>query len=97
MSDALINVSSLTKRFGDHAVLKNFSLVLGRAKCTGVLGINGSGKTTLLKILLNLEGFDGGTFEIARHVFVAGRGGGKLPPAVSRLIGYVSQQSAFDE
>jgi ABC-2 type transport system ATP-binding protein len=97
MSDALISVSSLTKRFGDHVVLKDFSLVLDRGKCIGVLGINGSGKTTLLKILLNLVGFDGGTFEIARQVFVAGRRGGKLPPAVSRLIGYVSQQAAFDE
>jgi ABC-2 type transport system ATP-binding protein len=93
----IISVASVTKRFGDHVVLKDFSLGLERGKCVGILGINGAGKTTLLKILLNLEGFEGGTFRIANHVFAANRRGGKLPPEVACQIGYVSQQAAFDE
>jgi ABC-type multidrug transport system ATPase subunit len=93
----IISVVSVTKRFGDRVVLKDFSLGLERGKCVGVLGINGAGKTTLLKILLSLEGFDGGTFAIAGHEFAANRRGGKLPPQVACQIGYVSQQAAFDE
>ncbi|MEX2727582.1 MAG: ABC transporter ATP-binding protein, partial [Candidatus Sigynarchaeum springense] len=58
---------------------------------------NGAGKTTLLKILLNLEGFDGGKFTIAGHEFVAGRRSGQLPRDIALQIGYVAQQAAFDE
>ncbi|NMC06890.1 MAG: ABC transporter ATP-binding protein [Candidatus Lokiarchaeota archaeon] len=93
----IISVASITKWFGDRAVLKDVSIDLPRGKCAGVLGINGAGKTTLIKILLNLDGFDGGSFTIDGHEFVANRRVGKLPARVASQVGYVSQQAAFDE
>jgi len=93
----VISSASISKRFGDLVVLKDFSFHLEQGKCAGVLGVNGSGKTTLLKLLLNLDGFEAGAFTILGREFKAGRKRGKLPDDIAKQVGYVSQQAAFDE
>ena len=92
----VITATSITKRFGELEVLKDFSFHLEESRCAGVLGVNGSGKTTFLKILLNLEGIDAGSFTIMGQAFEK-RKQGKLPLEISSKIGYVPQQSSFDE
>lgn len=50
MSD-LLEVNSVTKRFGGLTAVKNASFTLKKGEFTGILGPNGAGKTTLFNIL----------------------------------------------
>ena len=47
----VIEADGVTKRFGDRAIVKDFSLRIQRGDRIGVVGANGTGKTTLLKLL----------------------------------------------
>lgn len=50
---ALIKISNLTKKYGNHRVLDNVSLTIEENKIYGLLGRNGAGKTTLLNLITN--------------------------------------------
>lgn len=54
LSDPVVTVSKLTKRFGDRDALAAIDLEIPRGVCFGLFGPNGSGKTTLLKIIATL-------------------------------------------
>jgi ATP-binding cassette subfamily F protein uup len=47
----VIDAERVTKRFGERAIVKDFSLRITRGDRIGVVGANGAGKTTLLKLL----------------------------------------------
>ncbi|MER9248624.1 ABC transporter ATP-binding protein [Mesorhizobium sp. M0590] len=51
MTAPLVDISSVSHRFGQHTVLKNVSLTIEPGSYTILLGPSGSGKTTLLSIL----------------------------------------------
>ena len=51
---AIIEISGLTKSFGELRALDDVSLSLEKGQIIGLLGPNGSGKTTLIKILNGL-------------------------------------------
>jgi spermidine/putrescine transport system ATP-binding protein len=51
MTAPLVDISSVSHRFGQHTVLKNVSLQIEPGSYTILLGPSGSGKTTLLSIL----------------------------------------------
>jgi ATP-binding cassette subfamily F protein 3 len=57
----MIQLSSLTKRFGDRVLLDAVTWHVGDADRVGLCGPNGAGKTTLLKILAGLEEADSGS------------------------------------
>ncbi|MCA1700353.1 MAG: ABC transporter ATP-binding protein [Actinobacteria bacterium] len=54
MSELAIEVSGLTKRFGDRTALSELDLAVPRRTAFGFLGPNGAGKTTLIRLLLGL-------------------------------------------
>ena len=56
----LIQISSLTKSFGDRVLFDNVTWQISDGERVGLCGPNGSGKTTLLKILAGLEECDAG-------------------------------------
>jgi ATP-binding cassette subfamily F protein uup len=47
----VIDAEGVTKRFGERAIVKDFTLRITRGDRIGVVGANGAGKTTLLKLL----------------------------------------------
>ncbi|MCR4738813.1 MAG: ABC transporter ATP-binding protein [Lachnospiraceae bacterium] len=51
---SLLQVSSLTKKYGNFTALSNLNFELESGHITGLLGPNGSGKTTLIKIICGL-------------------------------------------
>lgn len=50
----LVDVTNLTKRYGQETALNNINFQLMPGKIIGLLGPNGSGKTTLIKLLNGL-------------------------------------------
>jgi ATP-binding cassette subfamily F protein uup len=48
---SVITAEHVTKRFGERAVIKDFSLRVQRGDRIGLVGGNGAGKTTLLRLL----------------------------------------------
>lgn len=51
MSESIISIKNLTKKYGNFIALNNISIDLPKGKIIGLLGPNGSGKTTLIKVL----------------------------------------------
>src|SRR3546814_1975843 len=47
----VIDADRVTKRYGERAIVKDFTLRIQRGDRIGVVGANGAGKTTLLKLL----------------------------------------------
>lgn len=59
----MIRLERITKRYGDHVVLSDFSIVLADGEKIAVMGESGRGKTTLLRIIAHLEQSDAGLVE----------------------------------
>jgi ATP-binding cassette, subfamily F, member 3 len=56
----MIQISSLTKSFGDRVLFDSVTWQISDGERVGLCGINGSGKTTLLKIFAGLDEPDSG-------------------------------------
>jgi ABC-2 type transport system ATP-binding protein len=54
MTDALLEVERVGKRFQDTWAVQDLSFTLHRSEILGLLGANGAGKTTTIAMLLNL-------------------------------------------
>ena len=57
----MIQLSGLTKRFGERVLLDNVTWQVDDGDRVGLAGPNGAGKTTLLRILAGLDEADGGS------------------------------------
>ena len=64
MSDTVVKIDNLVKRYGNLIAVDHFSLELRQGEILGLLGPNGSGKTTTLNCLLSLLSYDKGTIEV---------------------------------
>ncbi|MGO9570652.1 MAG: ABC transporter ATP-binding protein [Desulfomonilaceae bacterium] len=86
----MIEVTGLTKQYGNITALDNVSFRVGRGSVFGLLGPNGAGKTTTIKVLTTLSKPDGGRALIAGHDVV------RDPIAVKRLMGVMPQENNLD-
>ena len=57
----MICLDNITKAYGDHTVLHNFSLTVNEGEHIAIMGKSGKGKTTLLRIIADLETPDSGS------------------------------------
>ena len=64
MTDTVIDVRGLTKRFGDRTVVDHFDLKVPRGAIYGFLGPNGSGKTTTIRMVCGLLKPESGEGEV---------------------------------
>jgi ABC-2 type transport system ATP-binding protein len=55
MSDTIVAVDGLWKRFGDVSAVEDLSFTVERGQVYGLLGPNGAGKSTTLRVLMGLE------------------------------------------
>jgi ABC-2 type transport system ATP-binding protein len=79
-----IEVSHLSKSFGQIKVLKDISLNVGEGEFFGLFGANGAGKTTFLKILTGQLAADSGEVRTAGYPI-------SDPIAVKRAVGIVPE------
>jgi lipooligosaccharide transport system ATP-binding protein len=63
MSQALLTVSNLVKKFGASTVVNDLSFSMSAGECLGVIGPNGAGKTTTIRMCLGLVAPDAGDIE----------------------------------
>ncbi|PVG82541.1 sulfate ABC transporter ATP-binding protein [Nocardioides gansuensis] len=82
-----IEISGVTKRFGDFVALEDVNVSLPTGQLTALLGPSGGGKSTLLRIIAGLETPDTGT------VAIEGVDATRLPPR-KRNVGFVFQHYA---
>jgi Cu-processing system ATP-binding protein len=86
----VIQVTSLTKRFGRLQVLDHLDLRVETGKITAILGPNGAGKTTLIKSILGLVKPDGGEISVAGERLTG-------DAAYRARIGYMPQAARYPE
>ncbi|REG85477.1 ectoine/hydroxyectoine ABC transporter ATP-binding protein EhuA [Marinomonas pollencensis] len=65
MSQPIIEFKNVQKRFGDTTIFDDFSFKVEENEIVSIIGPSGSGKSTLLRILMTLEGIDGGYINVA--------------------------------
>ena len=89
MSEAVIKVENLTRRFGEFVAVDHVSFEVGAGEVVGYLGPNGSGKTTTIRMLLGLlEPSDGKATVLGFDAF-------KQSEEVRARAGYMSQKFAI--
>ena len=72
-----VEVEGLSKAYGDHLLIRDFSYTFLKGDRVGITGCNGCGKSTLLKMIVGEVEPDAGSIEIGQTV----------------KIGYFSQES----
>jgi ABC-2 type transport system ATP-binding protein len=86
VSEPVITVSELTRRFGANTALESASLSVPRGAVYGLVGENGAGKTTLIKHILGLLRAQRGSVRVFGLDPVAD------PVRVLSRIGYLSEE-----
>jgi ABC-2 type transport system ATP-binding protein len=82
LTDTIVELSHVTKRFGDFTAVRDLSFALTRGSILGFLGPNGAGKTTTLRMMLGILPPDEGTIRVL----------GKSIGEVRARIGYLPEE-----
>jgi ABC-2 type transport system ATP-binding protein len=88
--DTVVQVSALTRKFGDLTAVDDVTLTINQGEIFGLIGPNGAGKSTLIKMLTTLLPPSSGTAVIAGYDIVS------QPAEVRQHIGYVPQLLSAD-
>jgi ABC-2 type transport system ATP-binding protein len=89
MSETVINVQNLTRRFGDFVAVDHINFEVNAGQVVGYLGPNGSGKTTTIRMLLGLLApSEGGATVLGYDAY-------RQSEQVRARAGYMSQKFAI--
>jgi polar amino acid transport system ATP-binding protein len=84
--DAVVRMRGVEKRFGDEVVLDSLDLNVAAGEKLAIIGTSGSGKSTVLRILMTLEGIEGGRVEIdGEPVFTMRKNGREVAASEAHL------------
>ena len=90
MTEPILSVQHLVKRYGDATVVNDMSFAIAPGECLGVIGPNGAGKTTTIRMCLGLTVPDEGLVSAF---------GLQMPHdslAIKAQLGVVSQMDTLD-
>nr|CBH39765.1 putative ABC transporter, ATP-binding protein, N-terminal region [uncultured archaeon] len=90
MVEHVIEITNLTKEYGELKAVDNVTLNIERGEIFGLLGPNGAGKTTTINILVGLSLPTAGTVKIA------GLDVTKHPIGIRKRLGIAAQEAYFD-
>ncbi|WP_432735834.1 ATP-binding cassette domain-containing protein [Maridesulfovibrio sp. FT414] len=82
----VIDVSGVTKSFGDRTVVRGLDMKVRRGEIFGFLGPNGSGKTTFIRMLCGLLRPDAGSGTCLGHDIIS------ESELIKPKVGYMSQK-----
>jgi daunorubicin resistance ABC transporter ATP-binding subunit len=91
VTEAAIDLSGVTKRFGSLTAVDGLSLQVERGEIHGLLGPNGSGKTTVINMISGLSKPTAGEVRVLGIDVVAD------PRVIRRSLGAVPQETALYE
>lgn len=80
----LLEISNISKKYGDQVVLDNVTLSYEQGNVVGLLGRNGAGKSTLMKIITGFVHPNAGTVKI---------GGMSVGIESSKIVGYLPEHN----
>ncbi len=83
----MIEISGLTRYYGDLCALDHISLTIERGKILGLLGPNGAGKTTAMRILTGFLAPTEGTVTVKGHSIDSEM------LEIKKLIGYLPESA----
>ena len=87
-----VEISNISKSFGNHLVLDDISMAVTPGSVTALIGPSGSGKSTLLRCVNLLEKPDRGTITVGSQIIEAGsRVSDRDLLALRRQVGMVFQ------
>ena len=89
MSNSIITVNNLTKKYGDFVAVSDISFEVFEGEIFGLLGPNGAGKSTTLEIIETLRKKTSG------EIIVAGFNLDKDANEIKKIIGVQLQSSGF--
>lgn len=91
MSDSIITVKDLVKKFGSFTANDHLTFEVKKGEIFGFLGANGAGKTTTIRILCGLSYPTSGTMKVAGYDVYSQR------EQIKKSIGYMSQKFSLYE
>ncbi len=89
MVEKRIEITGLTKKYGDYVAVDKLTLSIEKGEIFGLLGPNGAGKSTTILMLLGLTEVDAGS------VKVCGIDATRYPLEVKRKVGYLPEDVGF--
>jgi phospholipid/cholesterol/gamma-HCH transport system ATP-binding protein len=89
----MIEITNVSKSFGDKKVLNNINMTFLPGKCNMVIGTSGSGKSVLMKLMVGLELPDTGSILFDKKDFTSLSYEDKID--IRRQIGMLFQSSAL--
>lgn len=90
-ADLAIDVSGISKRFGQKVVVNGVDLQVGKGEIYGFLGPNGSGKTTFIRMLCGLLTPDAGSGRCLGYDVLTQQA------EIKRHVGYMTQRFSYYE
>ncbi|MBC7121342.1 MAG: ATP-binding cassette domain-containing protein [Candidatus Methanosuratus sp.] len=90
MSDKIVQVHHLVKRYGNFTAVHDLSFEVYRGEVFGLLGPNGAGKTTTIRIIMDILKPDGTGVQGARKATVSIFG--HPPRTVRARVGYLPEE-----
>jgi len=91
VTEAVIDVRGLTKRFGDKTVVDDFDMTVPKGAIYGFLGPNGSGKTTTIRMMCGLLKPDAGSGTCLGYDIVT------ETAKIKARVGYMTQRFSLYE
>ena len=82
----MIEISHLTKRYGEHLAVSDLSFTVDSGQIYGFLGPNGAGKSTTMNIMTGCLSATEGSVRIDGHDIF------EEPEQAKKLIGYLPEQ-----
>ncbi|KIM18758.1 glycosyl transferase family 2 [Apilactobacillus kunkeei] len=64
MTEKIISINNLKKKYGQQVVLNDVSFEVDYGKIVGLIGPSGAGKSTIIKLTLGMEKADSGNSEV---------------------------------
>ena len=84
--NTVIEISNLTKRYGNNKAVDNISFTVSKGEILGFLGPNGAGKSTTMNMLTGYLSKDSGTAKVCGFDIL------ENPKEVKKRIGYLPEQ-----